>query len=262
MIARHGVGLDYIPIEAATERGIPVVFTPDANTESVAEHALGMMIALCHNLGRGDAAVRSGNWELRHQMMGIDLKGRTLGLIGCGRIGGRLAELCQAAFGMHVIVYDPGLGAEELQVRNLKGASLNDVLSKADFVSVHAPLTPATSRLIGREALSKMKATAYLVNAARGEIVDTVALVEALNNAEISGAALDVLPQEPPYEDEALLKCDRVLLSPHIAAHTDEAMRNMGCTAATDIIRVLGGERPIHCANPQSLNGSLAPENI
>lgn len=200
VIARHGVGLDYIPVETATERGIPVVFTPDANTESVAEHALGMMIALAHNFPRADAAVRAGNWEERHNILGVDLRNRTLGLIGCGRIGGRLAEICQVAFGMEVLVHDPGIAAEVLQVRNLTAASFEDVLVKADFLSLHAPLTPATKGLIDAAALTRMKPTAYLINAARGGIVDTVALAEALDAGDLAGAALDVFPEEPPHQ--------------------------------------------------------------
>jgi D-3-phosphoglycerate dehydrogenase / 2-oxoglutarate reductase len=249
VVARHGVGLDYIPVDVCTELGIPVTFTPDANTESVAEHVIGNMIALAHRMAPADRAIRHGNWSWRDTNIGRDLFGRTLGIIGFGRIGSRIAEVADQAFRMQVLVHDPYLPANFSGTRGVTSASLDELLIKSDFVTIHAPLTPETRHMLNSARIGSMKRGSFLINAARGGLVETEALAEALATHHLAGAALDVLEDEPPKSDNPLLGLENVLITPHSAALTEEAMSRMGMTAAEDIVRVLRGETAINVAN-------------
>jgi D-3-phosphoglycerate dehydrogenase len=253
VVARHGVGLDYIPVQTCTELGIPVVFTPDANTESVAEHVLGTMIMLGHEIARADRAVRAGRWNVRDSMMGIDIRGRTIGIVGLGRIGARVAEICRSAFSMRVLAFDAHLDHETIRARGAEPRSLDGLLAAADFVTLHTPLTQETHHLLDARAISQMKRGAWLINHARGALVDTGALTQALQSGHLRGAALDVLEQEPPQGDLQLLHLENVIVTPHSAALTDEAMLRMATDAGEDVLRVLRGERPKACANPEVL---------
>ncbi len=253
VVARHGVGLDYIPVDTCTELGIPVVFTPDANTESVAEHVLGTMIALAHQIARADRAVRAGRWSVRDGLLGIDIRGRTLGIVGIGRIGTRVAEVCRYAFAMKILGCDPHLEPSAIAARGAEPATIDQLLSESDFVTLHAPATEANHHLIDARALARMKRGSFLINHARGGLVDTAALTDALKNGQLGGAAVDVLEQEPPARDLELIQLDNVIVTPHSAALTDEAMLRMGSDAGDDIMRVLRGERPRACANPEVL---------
>ncbi|HSD41101.1 MAG TPA: hydroxyacid dehydrogenase [Burkholderiales bacterium] len=253
VVARHGVGLDYIPVQTCTELGIPVVFTPDANTESVAEHVLGAMIMLGHEIARADRAVRAGRWNVRDSMMGIDIRGRTIGIVGLGRIGARVAEICRSAFSMRVLAFDAHLDHETVRARGAEPRSLDGLLAEADFVTLHTPLTQETHHLLDARAFSQMRPGACLINHARGALVDTDALTQALQSGHLRGAALDVLEQEPPQGDLQLLHLENVIVTPHSAALTDEAMLRMATDAGEDVLRVLRGERPKACANPEVL---------
>jgi len=253
VVARHGVGLDYIPVEVCTELGIPVVFTPDANTESVAEHVLGTMIALAHQVARADRMVRAGRWNDRDGIMGIDLRGRCIGIVGVGRIGARVAQICRDAFGMRVLGYDPQLDEAAIASRGAEARTLQALLAQSDFVTLHTPSTPQTRHLIDAKAIAGMKRGAWLINHARGALVDTDALTAALKSGHLAGAAVDVLEVEPPAATLELLQLDNVIVTPHSAALTDEAMRRMGGDAAEDILRVLRKEAPLACANRQVL---------
>lgn len=253
VVARHGVGLDYIPVETCTELGIPVVFTPDANTESVAEHVLGTMIALAHQIARADRAVRTGRWSVRDRLLGLDIRGRTLGIVGLGRIGTRVAEVCRGAFAMKVLGCDPNLEPSAIAARGAEPVTLDQLLSDSNFVTLHAPATQANHHLIDARALARMKRGSFLINHARGGLVDTAALTDALKNGQLGGAAVDVLEQEPPALDLEFIQLDNVIVTPHSAALTDEAMLRMGNDAGDEIIRVLRGERPQACANPEVL---------
>ena len=251
VVARHGVGLDYIPVQTCTELGIPVVYTPDANTESVAEHVIGTMIALAHQIARADRAVREGKWNVRDGLLGIDIHGRTLGIIGMGRIGTRVAAICHSAFSMPVLGCDPNLECSSIAARGAEPVTLDELLSKSDFVTLHAPATEANRHLIDSRALALMKKGSFLINHARGALVETTALIDALKQGRLAGAAVDVLEQEPPARELELLQLANVIVTPHSAALTDEAMLRMGRDAGDDILRVLRGERPKACANPE-----------
>lgn len=249
VVARHGVGLDYIPVDLCTELGIQVTFTPDANTESVAEHVIGAMIALAHGFGPGDREIRRNNWSWRDGFVGRDLLGRTLGIVGMGRIGARVAEIATSAFRMDVLGHDPFLSPEVVAQRSAQPASLDDVLRRSEFVTLHLPLTAESKHLLDAHNIGKLRRGAYLINAARGGLIDTPALAAALRTGALSGAALDVFEKEPPEPSNPLLSLHNVLFSPHSAALTEEAMLRMGMTAAEDIVRVLHGHTPKHPAN-------------
>ena len=254
VVSRHGVGVDSVDVAYATARGIPVLYTPAANAESVAEHTLGMMLAVSKMILLGDRAQRNGDFQSRTRLIGLELYGKTLGLVGAGRIGGRVARMCRAALDMHVIAYDPFLAADEARLLGVElVADLSELLQEADYISLHAPLTPATRGLIGPREFNLMKPTAILINCARGGIVDEDALATALLEGQITGAAIDAWEQEPPPADHPLFALENVIVSPHMAAHTDEAMTRMATTLAHDITRVLHGERPLFCVNPEVL---------
>ena len=254
VVARHGVGLDYIPVDVCTELGIPVVYTPDANTESVAEHVVGTMIALAHHIVRADRAVRAGRWNDRDLIMGIDIRGRTIGIVGVGRIGTRVAQICRSGFGMRVLGYDFYLDDKAILERGAEPRTLQSLLADSDFVTLHTPSTEQTRHLIDAAAIAAMKSSAWLINHARGALVDTAALTEAIKAGRLSGAAVDVLETEPPPPSLDFLQLENVIVTPHSAALTDEAMRRMGCDAVEDILRVLRGQTPHACANPQVLS--------
>jgi D-3-phosphoglycerate dehydrogenase / 2-oxoglutarate reductase len=249
VVARHGVGLDYIPVDVCTELGIPVTFTPDANTESVAEHVIGSMIALAHRIAPADRAIRQGNWSWRDNNVGLDLFGRTLGVIGLGRIGSRVSEVAHQAFRMKVLVHDPYLPPDFVGPPGVTRINLDELLSRSDFVTIHVPLTPQTKHMLNSARIGSMKRGAFLINAARGGLVETAALAKALVDHHLAGAALDVLEDEPPRSDNPLLGLENVLITPHSAALTEEAMSRMGMTAAEDIVRVLRGQGAINVAN-------------
>jgi D-3-phosphoglycerate dehydrogenase len=245
VIGRHGVGLDAIDLDAAKERGIVVCNTPVANVESVAEQAVGLMIAVSKCIVRADKALRDGRWQVRYQYVGQELRGRTLGLAGMGRIGGRVAEICHLAFGMPILYYDILQYVQAEQELGAKRLPLEDVLEEADYVSVHVPLVPATDRLIGRAQFARMKKGAIFINTARGPIVDETALLEALTGGHLAGAGLDVYSIEPLQADNPLLSLENVVLTPHMAAHTHDALRAMSLVAE-DVLRVLEDQEPVY----------------
>ncbi len=254
VIAKHGVGPDNIDVAAATERGILVLNTPDANAVSVAEHTVAAISALAKRVTYMDRAMRSGNWKARGELKAIDLEGKVLGLVGTGRIGTQVALKARAAFNMQVIAYDPFVKPEVAAENGITLVSeLAQVFSDADVVSLHTPLTPQTRNLVSADLLSAMKPTAFLVNFARGEVVDEAALIEILRNEKIAGAALDVFQQEPPALDNPLFQLDNVLLSPHSAAQTKECVIRMSTTTAQGVIDALTGVRPRYIFNPEAL---------
>jgi D-3-phosphoglycerate dehydrogenase len=248
VVGRHGVGLETIDREEATRRGIWVVYTPEANAMAVAEHALGMILALTRKMPLVDQEVRRGAWEVRYRFLGKQIHGRTLGVIGLGRIGRNLATMCRKAFEMRVMYYDKIRSPEMEEQLPCEFVPLDELLAEADVVSIHAPQTPETIGLLNEERIAKMKPGAILINAARGGIVDENALAKALQEGRLFGAGLDVFSKEPPDTEHPIFQAENVLTSAHMAAHTEEAMIAMSMVAE-DIIRVLEGEKPKYPAN-------------
>ncbi len=252
VIAKHGVGYDNIDVEAATQKRIPVVNTPEANAESVAEHNLGLMLSLSKKICTSDRALRQGSFEGQKNYIGTELKDKKLGVIGLGRIGSETARKCKLAFNMDIIVYDPYVPKEKLeQMGYAKTEKLYDLLQESDYVVICVPLTKETTNLIGLKELGLMKANAFLINSSRGGIVNESALYDHLVKKKIAGAALDVFSQEPPSSDHPLLSLDNFIATPHIGGVTAESMRRMAITIAEDILRVFRGERPRYPVNPQ-----------
>ena len=240
----------HVDVEAATANGVAVVNTPARNAQAVAEHALGLMLALARRIPEGHEYVRTGRWinplGPYVEMRGVELAGRTLGIVGLGAIGRRLAEMA-GAIGMECVAYDPYVGGPPPGVR-LKG--LDDALASSDFVSIHAPLTSETEGLIDSHGLALMKPTAYLVNLSDARIVDRGALVDALESGSIAGAALDVFETHPIAPDHPLLGLDNVILTPHIAGATEETIERYSRMMIDDILRFIDGERPLNLVNP------------
>jgi len=254
VVGRHGVGLDNVDITAASDHRIPVTYTPYGPTESTAEHALLLILATARRLTQLDRAVRGGNWQIRNRLevMGRELDGMTLGVVGFGRIGQRLAEMCRDALHMEVRVYDPYVDAETVAAWGAEqAADLVELAGQVDVLSVHAPLTPQTRGLISRDVIRALKPGAILVNTSRGPLVDEGALVEALEDGHLGGAGIDVYDPQPPAPDHPLYGFEQVVLTPHVASFTREGRRRMGLTVVEDVLRALRGERPEFLANPE-----------
>jgi D-3-phosphoglycerate dehydrogenase len=249
VISRHGSGLERIDMEAANEMGIKVTRTPIANSVSVAEHALAMMLALSKNLLRVDSENRNGNFNIRHDLYGFELMGKTLGILGMGNIGRRLAKRALYGLEMQVVGYDPYVDPVLLDENIVLADNWYHVLRAGDFVTLHVPLNNDTIGLIGLEQFKLMKETAFFINCARGPIVKEEELVVALEQGIIAGAGIDVYDPDPPVADHPLFAMDRVIVTPHTAAHTHEAMRNMAVQAAQGIVEVLTGKPPTWEAN-------------
>lgn len=244
VIGRHGVGVDNIDLRVADELGIVVTNTPEALASSVAEHVLGLIIALARNLVCLDRAVRQGDFAIRTRLFGVDLAGKTLGVMGLGRIGSCVARKAAAGLDMQVLGYDPYVAEESVPVGVRRVDDWEQMLRAADFVTIHLPLNEKTRGLIGAREFKLMKRTAYLVNTARGDIVNEDELVEALRAEEIAGAALDVYEKEPPAEGDPLFGLENVVLTPHNASLTKECMARMSLHAAIGIDEVLSGREP------------------
>ncbi len=251
VIARHGVGYDSIDVKAATARKIPVCITPRANALSVAEHVLALMLAWAKRIIPYDAATRKNDWEIRNSYGAFDLEGKTLGIVGMGRIGMLVCQKAQAAFNMKILAYDPLVPQDVMEKAGAKVAAIPEILKASDVVTLHVPSTPETRGLIGAAQLQVMKRSAFLINCARGPIVDEAALVQALKDGTIAGAGLDVFDPEPPKPDNPLFGLPNVILSPHSAGLTVECVIRMATHAAQAIMDVLEGRRPEGVVNPE-----------
>jgi len=249
VIGRHGSGLDTIDLQAAAERGIRVVYTPEANAESVAEHFVAMALILSKRLLEADRALRAGQWEVRHEYLGRELRGKTLGVVGFGRIGQATARICHLGFAMPVLYHSRSAPSPEQERQcGARPASLEQLLRSADYVSLNLPLTPATRHGIGREQLRMMKPAACIINLGRGALWDETAVLEALDQGWISGAGTDVFEREPADREHPLFRHGRFVCTPHMSAHTEEALRRMSLVAE-DVIAVLQGREPRWPAN-------------
>lgn len=247
-IGRAGVGLDNIDMKAANELGIVVAFTPDQNSISAAELALSFMMALARNIPAASADTTAGNWNRNRFMGGVELYGKTLGIIGAGKIG-FLAASRARAFGMDILAYDPFLSEDHVFLRQLcaRQVSLDELLAQSDFISCHVPASPATDGMLDAKNLRKMKKTAFLINTSRGRLIVEEDLVAVLREGAIAGAALDVRKTEPPMPGE-LEKLPNVILTPHIGAFTVEAQDRVTKTVCADVARLLEGQPALNAA--------------
>ncbi|MBW2429907.1 MAG: hydroxyacid dehydrogenase [Deltaproteobacteria bacterium] len=255
VISRTGAGLDNVNVAAASEKGIIVTSNLGVNTISVAEHVLSMMLALSKRLAVLDHAVRSGNFGIRYQNLPRDVNGKTIGLLGFGRIGCEIGKICRQIFDMQVIAYDPYLTDEKKKECHgwASMVELDELFSESDVISIHVPLTDQTRHLVDEAGFSLMKPDAILINASRGGVVNEAALVKALQNNKIAGAGLDVFSEEPVPADNPLLKLENVILTPHTAALTREGVTRMATEAAKCVLDVFSGREPQNVANPQVL---------
>ena len=253
IISKHGVGFDNIDVPAATERKMPVTITPGANSDAVAEHALAMMFSLARNIRLADTDLKEQRFKKKQDYIGVELGGKTVGIIGLGRIGSRVALKCSQAFAMRVLAYDPFISPEYAGRFGAEWVdNLETILTTADFVTFHCPLTHLTEHMIDADQLKMMKKTAFIINTARGGIINESTLFEALKENWIGGGALDVFVKEParPHENP-LLSLDNVLVTPHLAGSTKESGIKMATMAAEEIVRVLSGEKPKNPINPE-----------
>lgn len=251
VIGHHGAGLDNVDLKAATEHRIPVVYTPEANTESVADHTMGLMIAVAKKIPQAHHAIKiDKNWSARYEYIGTEICGKTLGLIGLGKIGRSVAKRARG-FNMRVLYYSRTRKPHLEKELGVEYVDLDTLLRLSDFVSVHVPLTEKTYKMIGSREIGKMKRGSFLINTSRGGIVDEAALYDALASGKLAGAALDVYEREPPDPENPLFRLENVVFTPHMAAHTKEALRRMAVTVAEEVMKVLNGERPRYLANPK-----------
>jgi D-3-phosphoglycerate dehydrogenase / 2-oxoglutarate reductase len=261
VIGRHGVGYDTVDIGSAGRLNIPVVYTPAANTESVAELALGFILCAGRKIVEANRLMQSETlisdtitmpiMAKRHGLVNADLWGKTLGIIGVGRIGSTLAKKMIAALNMQVLGYDPYVDAKTLAGYGVKKVDkLEDMLPQCDFVSLNCPGGDETRHMMNARTLALMKPNAYLINTARGTIVDEAALVQAVQTKQIAGAAVDVYDPEPPVPGDPLIHTDTIIVTPHMGAQTAESLYNMATMVAQGVIDVLGGTRPQYLVNP------------
>jgi D-3-phosphoglycerate dehydrogenase len=248
IIARYGIGVDTIDVEAATASGIIVTNNPTYCIEEVAEHTMALLLACARKVPFYDRMVRAGGWAVPPGKPLFRIAGSTLGLVGFGNIARQVAVRA-AAFGMRVLYADPYVREGQFEAPGRK-VELDELLRESDFVSVHPPLTPQTRGLIGEQAFSRMKPTAYLINCARGPIVDTAALVRALDEKRIAGCALDTTDPEPLPDPHPLRGRDNVILNPHVAWYSEQAMVGLQAGAPSEVRRVLTGQWPVNVVNP------------
>jgi D-3-phosphoglycerate dehydrogenase len=247
VISKHGVGVDNVDVAAATRAGVVVTNTPGANQVAVAELAVALIMALTRKLAYHDTVVKSGGWS---RIIGTELEGKTVGLVGLGRIGKEVVlrlKGFRVKFLAHDVYQDTAFAAEH----GVRFVALDELLAESDIVTLHAVLTSDTQHLIGEKELARMKPTAYLVNTARGGLVDEAALARALAENRLAGAGLDVFADEPPKDSPLLKLGDKVLLAPHLGAQTTETVLRMGRMAAENVVQVLRGEKPAGVVNPE-----------
>ncbi len=255
IIGRAGVGVDNIDVNAATQKGIVVANAPGGNSVSTAELALGMLFAVARKIPQAVSSVKSGRWE-RKKFLGTELRGKTLGVVGLGRVGFEVAKRARS-MEMSVVAYDPYIGESKAKEIGVELVELDELIKRSDFITIHVPKTKETEKMFSKREFELMKDGAYIINCARGGIVDEQALYEALKNGKIAGAALDVYESEPPSPDNPLLKLDNVVTTPHIGASTREAQISVGLTIAEEIINVYKGLPVRNAVNLPSLDPTI-----
>ena len=251
VITRPGVGYDSVDVEAATERGIPVVLCPSANARAVAEHTVSMLFACSKNTVESVNETKKGNFNIRNRYAAVDIYGKMIVLLGFGNIGRQVAKMC-SGLDMQIGVYDPYVKRETVEAMGYAYfEELLDAMAAGDYVSLHLPSLPSTRGMISTAQFGAMKPTAYFLNAARGDVVDEPAMVKALEEGWIAGAGLDVLIEEPMPADHPLMKLNNVVVTPHMAAQTQETVSKLVTMAAEGTLAVLNGEKWPHVANPE-----------
>jgi len=250
------VGIDNIDVEAATQRGIVVVNAPTANTMAAAEHSIALMLALARHIPQAHESLKGGAWK-RQNYVGVEVRNKTLGIVGLGNVGSEVARRVQG-FQMRVLGYDPYVSPEYARNLRVELVPLDQIIREADFITLHLPLTPQSKNMIGAKELSLMKPTVRIINCARGGLIDEQALDQALREGKIAGAALDVFAQEPP-KDSPLLKNERVIVTPHLGASTQEAQANVAIDAAQQIISVLNGQPVRYAVNAPLISAEMMP---
>lgn len=259
MIVRHGIGVDNVDLDAAREHGVMVARVPGwKERDTVAEHTIALMLAALRRVVQASNAVREGRWADRGRYVGRELRGLVVGVIGFGNIGSRVAEILSKGFGCRVLVYDPYVPREKVEEVGAQHTELDELLSESDVITLHAVLTPETFHMLGEREFAKMKKGVVVVNTARGELIDTEALLRALEDGTVAAAALDVVEGEPIGPDHPLLRHENVVVTPHIAAYTYEALRRMDEAVVEAIVSYLRGE-PVEGAvvvpsNPRKLS--------
>ncbi len=251
-VSSTGAGYDMVDVDDCTKAGVIVCNQSGTNKEGVAEHALGLMLALSKKIATSDRAMRTVPDLVRRNYQGNDIKGKTLGIVGIGNIGTRLSEICRLAFGMTILAYDPYLTKDQVAARGATQVGLIELMQKSDYVSVHCPRTKESFGMLGAAAFAAMQPHAYFINTARGGIHDEAALAEALTQGQLAGAGLDVFLQEPPPLDHPLLAMDKVIVSPHNAGMTDESILEMVTATAHQWIGIFQGRVPPRIVNPEA----------
>jgi D-3-phosphoglycerate dehydrogenase len=261
IIGRAGIGVDNVDVEAASKRGIIVSNTPGGNNVTTAEHAISMMLACARDIPQANATLRAGEWK-RNAFIGVEVTGKTLGVIGLGNIGAIVADRAKG-LKMHVLGYDPFVNAEAAARLGIELVTLDEMYARADFLTIHTPMTPETRGLIGEKSIAKMKKGVRIVNCARGGIVDEAALLAALNSGQVGGAALDVFASEPPAKDDPLVMHPKVVATPHLGASTGEAQLNVAIAVAEQIRDFFADGTIRNAVNVPSLSaeaaGAVAP---
>ncbi len=251
VIGRPGVGYDSVDVEACNRHHVPLVYTPDGPTESVAEHVILMVLMAAKRIPEIERAFRGrGDFGVRTKVTGTEVQGKTLGLAGFGRIGRRTAEIAANGLGMKVLVFDPYLkGKPETGFPYAVAESLNALARESDFISLHVPYSPETDKMFGKKEFAAMKKTAFFINTSRGGVVDEGAMIEALRAGTIAGAGLDVFGKEPPDKDNPLLSMENVIATPHLSSFTDDGKRKMGVAVVEGVLDVLAGRKPRFMVN-------------
>ena len=252
VIGRMGLGVDNIDIEAATKAGIAVVYVPDYCVDEVSNHAMALILNLARKINLSDQLVQAGRWEMPAVIPISRLQGQTLGLAGFGQIPRALAPKAHA-FGRKVIAFDPFIDKSVAANLQVELVDFETLLKKSDYLSIHVPMMPETKNLFSAEAFRQMKSDAFLINTARGPLVDTDALAQALDAGEIGGAALDVMPVEPPPENSPLLGRKNTILTPHTGFYSVQALEELQTKAARGVVDVLTGKKPVYPINPEVL---------
>ena len=256
VIGRAGVGIDNIDVDAATRKGIVVVNAPTGNTVAAAEHTIALMLALARNVPQANSRLKSGKWQ-REQLVGTELRNKILGIIGIGNVGSEVAKRAQA-FEMRVIAHDPFVSKDYASNLKVDMVSLDQLLREADFITLHVPLTATTERFIGSKELAKLKPTARIINCARGGLLDEKALVKAIENGKLAGAAFDVFASEP-LTDSPLFKEDKIIVTPHLGASTIEAQTGIAQDIAEEVLAVLQGQFSKYAVNAPQIPPELVP---